>query len=111
MDETVGPVALRSLAARFPEPRARRLDVPSEGMAIVGENGHGKTNLLEAIYYLQLLRSVRGARDQDVVRFGAHGFHIAATSSSAGAHYGDRRVSSAAGKRKRVRSTASSRRG
>ena len=47
-------------------------------MAIVGDNGHGKTNLLEAIYYLQLLRSVRGARDQDVVRFGAQGFHIAA---------------------------------
>ncbi len=54
------------------------LDVPREGMAIVGDNGHGKTNLLEAIYYLQLLRSVRGARDQDVVRFGAPGFHIAA---------------------------------
>jgi len=54
------------------------LAVPREGMAIVGDNGHGKTNVLEAIYYLQLLRSVRGARDQDVVRFGAAGFHVAA---------------------------------
>ncbi|HET7458969.1 MAG TPA: AAA family ATPase, partial [Gemmatimonadaceae bacterium] len=26
------------------------LDLPEEGIAIVGENGHGKTNLLEAIY-------------------------------------------------------------
>jgi DNA replication and repair protein RecF len=55
---------------------------PAEGIALVGENGHGKTNLLEAIYYLQLLRSMRGARDQDVVRFGAAGFHVAAESET-----------------------------
>jgi DNA replication and repair protein RecF len=61
-----------------------RIDLvpPPEGIAVVGENGHGKTNLLEAIYYLQLLRSMRGARDQDVVRFGAAGFHVAAESES-----------------------------
>jgi DNA replication and repair protein RecF len=57
-----------------------RADVafPAEGLAVVGENGHGKTNLLEAIYYFQLLRSLRGARDPDLVRFGAGGFHLAA---------------------------------
>lgn len=54
------------------------LELPLDGIAVVGENGHGKTNLLEAVYYLQLLRSVRGARDQDLVRFGAAGFHVAA---------------------------------
>jgi DNA replication and repair protein RecF len=46
---------------------------PGEGAVVVGENGQGKSNLLEAIYYLHLLRSVRGARDVDVVRFGARG--------------------------------------
>lgn len=51
---------------------------PAAGWVIVGENGQGKTNLLEAIHYLQMLRSARGARDQDVVRFGADGFHVAA---------------------------------
>jgi DNA replication and repair protein RecF len=71
-------------------------------MLLVGENGHGKTNLLEAIYYLQLLRSMRGARDQDLVRFGAAGFHLAARVAS------DRAAEVAvgferAGKRKRVR--------
>lgn len=50
-----------------------------EGMVLVGENGQGKTNLLEAIHYLQLLRSSRGARDLDLVRFGAEGFHLGAT--------------------------------
>ena len=53
--------------------------LPADGLALVGENGHGKTNFLEAIYYLQILRSFRGARDVDLVRFGASGFHVAAT--------------------------------
>ena len=77
LDETVGPVLLRSLAVRdFRNLERLQIDVPPEGLAIVGDNGHGKTNLLEAIYYLQLLRSARGARDQDVIRFGAPAFHI-----------------------------------
>ncbi len=59
--------------------------VPPEGLALVGENGHGKTNFLEAVYYLQILRSFRGARDVDLVRFGTAGFHIAATLGNASA--------------------------
>jgi DNA replication and repair protein RecF len=54
------------------------LQLPAEGVAIIGDNGHGKTNLLEAIYYLQIMRSIRDARDQDLTRFDATGFHIAA---------------------------------
>lgn len=70
---------LRALSARDFRNLARLdLAVPDEGMVIVGENGHGKTNLLEAIHYLELFRSARGARDPDLVRFGAEGFHIAA---------------------------------
>jgi len=79
------------------------LDLPPEGMVVVGENGHGKTNLLEAVYYLQLLRSARGARDQDLVRFGEAGFHVSADAeSTSGARTigaGFERVS----KRKRVK--------
>jgi len=52
--------------------------LPEEGIAIVGDNGHGKTNLLEAIAYLALLRSMRGVRDRDLIRFGARGFSISA---------------------------------
>ncbi len=52
------------------------LALPADGIAIVGDNGQGKTNVLEAIAYLHLLRSVRGARDADVVRFGAPGGSI-----------------------------------
>jgi DNA replication and repair protein RecF len=101
-DETSPPVTLETLSLRdFRNLTRVTLAVPREGMAIVGDNGHGKTNLLEAIYYLQLLRSVRGARDQDVVRFGAAGFHVAAN-----AIVGRRREITAgferAGKRKKV---------
>jgi len=55
------------------------LTPPPEGLVVIGDNGQGKTNLLEAIYYLQILRSARGARDQDLVRFGTDTFHISAT--------------------------------
>src|SRR5512145_2453628 len=49
---------------------------PSAGVAIIGENGAGKTNLLEAIYYLEIFRSFRGAPDEQLVRFGADAFHV-----------------------------------
>jgi DNA replication and repair protein RecF len=80
-------VVLRSLALRDFRNLARAdLAFPSAGVAIVGENGQGKSNLLEAIYYLHLLRSVRGARDVDVVRFGAPGFHVAARAEGGANH-------------------------
>lgn len=38
---------------------------------IHGENGQGKTNLLEAVYYLSTLRPLRGSRSAELVRIGA----------------------------------------
>ena len=80
-------VVLGALALRDFRNLARLdLGVPSAGAVVVGENGQGKSNLLEAIYYLHLLRSVRGARDVDVVRFGAPGFHISARTAGGTFH-------------------------
>lgn len=45
---------------------------------IIGPNAQGKTNLLEAIYYLETLRSFRGAPDAQLVQFGADHFRVAA---------------------------------
>ena len=48
-------------------------------MAIVGPNGSGKTNLLEAVYYLGIFRSFRGAPDAELVRLGNDTFRIEGT--------------------------------
>lgn len=61
------------------------LALPEAGGVFVGRNGHGKTNLLEAVYYLHLFRSMRGAHDAELPRFGGAGFHLAA--SAVGAPY------------------------
>ncbi|MCA0376952.1 MAG: DNA replication and repair protein RecF [Gemmatimonadetes bacterium] len=63
------------------------LDVPPAGLVVVGENGHGKTNLLEAAAFCGLLRSWRGARDVDVIRFGAPAMHVRATLSAPAAYH------------------------
>jgi DNA replication and repair protein RecF len=57
----------------FPE---LELTFPADGVAIIGDNGAGKTNLLESIYYLEIFRSFRGAPDEQLVRFGEDAFHI-----------------------------------
>jgi DNA replication and repair protein RecF len=75
-----GRIRLDTIAIRdFRNLERVDLELPADGVAIIGDNGHGKTNLLEAVYYLQILRSIRDARDQDLTRFDAAGFHIAAT--------------------------------
>jgi DNA replication and repair protein RecF len=52
------------------------LNFPRAGVAIIGENGSGKSNLLESIYYLEIFRSFRGAADDQIVRFGQTAFHV-----------------------------------
>ncbi len=70
---------LRALTIRdFRNIAAAELTLPPEGVALVGENGQGKTNAVEAIAYFRLLRSLRGARDRDLIRFGASAFHLSA---------------------------------
>jgi DNA replication and repair protein RecF len=53
-----------------------QLDLPAEGIAVIGENAQGKTNLLEAIYYLETFRSFRGSRDPRLVAFGEEFFRV-----------------------------------
>lgn len=55
------------------------LEFPAEGVAIIGDNGEGKTNLIEAIYYLEIFRSFRGAPDAQLVRKGAETFFVRGT--------------------------------
>jgi len=50
--------------------------------AVLGKNGQGKTNLLEAVSYVGLTKSFYAASDRDVLRFGAEEFTIDARIAS-----------------------------
>lgn len=79
-ERQVGSAALRAVSIRdFRNFSRLDLTVPEAGVMIVGPNGSGKTNLLEALYYLEIFRSFRGARDRELPRFGQDVFRIEAT--------------------------------
>ncbi|HKB81135.1 MAG TPA: DNA replication and repair protein RecF [Thermoanaerobaculia bacterium] len=62
---------LRSITARnFRNLAASPIDFHPEKNLIVGRNGQGKTNLLEAIYFLGTTKSFRTPRLQSIVQFG-----------------------------------------
>ncbi len=58
-------------ARDFRNYRELSLHVPTGLTAVVGPNGHGKTNLLEALYYLCSLVSPRVSSDLPLVRAGS----------------------------------------
>ncbi len=57
--------------------RARVLPSP-RATILVGENGQGKTNFLEAVYFACTLRPLRASRLAELVRFGAERATVAA---------------------------------
>ncbi len=72
------------------------LEFPPEGVALVGANAQGKTNLLEAIHYLEIFRSFRGTRDSRIIRFGEDVFRVEGV-------VGDRTVAAAYQRRGQVK--------
>ena len=70
-------VVLRELELRhFRNLGVQSLRFPPEGVAVVGDNAQGKSNLLEAVYYLESFRSSRGAGDDQLVAFSEDVFHL-----------------------------------
>ena len=51
----------------------------SENVFLVGENGQGKTNFIEALYFCAYASSFRGARNSDIVKDGVKDFSVAIT--------------------------------
>jgi DNA replication and repair protein RecF len=55
----------------------QRISLAPHMNLILGNNGEGKTNLLEAMLVLATTRSHRTSQDKDLVRFGAQHFYLA----------------------------------
>jgi DNA replication and repair protein RecF len=55
-----------------------RIDPSPRATVLVGENGQGKTNVLEAVYFACTLKPLRASRLVELVRFGAERGLVAA---------------------------------
>lgn len=64
--------------ASFRNLEDREVDISAERVFLVGENGQGKTNFLEALYYLSYGSSFRGAVDAEAPRQGEKAFCLSA---------------------------------
>jgi len=100
-------VRLTGLSLRhFRNLGAQDLEIPPEGVALVGDNAQGKSSFLEAIYYLETFRSFRGARDDQLVAFDQGVFRVGGTVAAGGGTGHDIMEITAAfareGKRKKV---------
>lgn len=56
-----------------------KLDFSKGNNIFLGENAQGKSNLLEAIYYLALAHSFRGVKDNDLINFNDNYFRLEGT--------------------------------
>ncbi|MEK6598615.1 MAG: DNA replication and repair protein RecF [Gemmatimonadota bacterium] len=78
------------------------LALPPAGAVLLGPNAHGKTSVLEALYYPVLYRSFRGAADAEVTQWGEPGFQLALGGDIAGRPWDVRVGFVREGRRKRV---------
>jgi len=56
-----------------------KIDTAAKDVFLVGENGQGKTNFLEALYFCSYASSFRGVKDSDLARSGTADFSVAAS--------------------------------
>ncbi|HYQ95429.1 MAG TPA: DNA replication and repair protein RecF [Candidatus Eisenbacteria bacterium] len=68
---------LQSIELReFRNHREARFDLRGDSALVTGENGSGKTNLVEAVVLLSIGKSFRGSRDPALARRGASMFEV-----------------------------------
>jgi DNA replication and repair protein RecF len=83
--EEIRPTRLRHLSLRaFRNYAALELDLEEGLTAVVGPNGQGKTNLIEAVYFLCLGRSFREHRESRLIRFGETAARVEGTTEHGG---------------------------
>ena len=88
---------------KLPQSRDADIDFHPQANIVVGRNGQGKTNLLEAIYFLATTKSFRTTRIASVFRFDAPSVFVSGVRASAtGRADAVRRPRDAAKRRRRV---------
>jgi DNA replication and repair protein RecF len=74
--ETLRTASFRNLADA-------EINIRAKDVFLIGENGQGKTNFLEALYFCSYASSFRGVKDKDVVRTGEKDFSASVTLDAA----------------------------
>lgn len=87
-------------ATSFRNYESLELTIPPGISLLVGENGQGKTNVLEAIYFLSILRSFRTSRVRELVSWRQNQFMIYGEVSRGNQHL---RLGIEHGERRRLR--------
>jgi DNA replication and repair protein RecF len=77
---------------RFRNHAQTEIDLGDRVNALVGNNGQGKTNILEALSYLSLTKSFFGATDRTVLERGAASFEVIGRVQDAGGRVHEVRI-------------------
>jgi DNA replication and repair protein RecF len=75
-------LSLRTTAFRNLEDK--EVNTASKEVFLIGENGQGKTNFLEALYFCAYASSFRGIKDKDITRSGESDFSVSAVLGALG---------------------------
>ncbi len=68
----------RLVLGNFRNYKQAEISFNSQNTVFTGRNGQGKTNLLEAIFFLSVLRSFRTSKSSDIKKIGQNSFYLAA---------------------------------
>ena len=68
----------RLLLSNFRNYKQAEISFNSQNIVFSGRNGQGKTNLLEAIFFLSVLRSFRTSKTGDLKKIGKNSFYLGA---------------------------------
>jgi DNA replication and repair protein RecF len=68
----------RLVLSNFRNYKQAEISFNSQNIVFTGRNGQGKTNLLEAIFFLSVLRSFRSSKTSDLKKIGQNSFYLGA---------------------------------
>ena len=66
------------ILSNFRNYKQAEISFNSQNIVFTGRNGQGKTNILEAIFFLSVLRSFRTSKTSDIKKIGENSFYLGA---------------------------------